>query len=313
MRSTVLLALLIPACSKSDSDGPTDTAVETSVFDSIIDVEVTPVAEDLTCWELGGDFLTTSADPSCVTNVPVNGEVIDFESDDPVYEANVELFFGDEITDSPDDVQVSDSTGKVTFDSAPTCTPISYRVSTDPALEETKVTIEAHEIYGYGETINAEFNSVSYATFNIIPSLLGVSVIPGQGIVAGGAYDCNGDPIEGVQAIARSVDDENGYFEDQVVKYFVKNFPNRNQLHTSDDGLWVIVNVPPSEALIELWVSDGAGGHTMIGTTELLVEADSINISSGYYGYTGNLYPTSCLEACDAGEDSGTNDTGTTE
>ena len=306
MRPIALLALLLPACSKSDSDEQTDTSNPTaSVFDSIIDVASDPIAADLTCWTLGAEFLTTEADPSCVTDAPVDGEVIDFESDDPVLEATVELFFADEIAGTPDDVQVSDTSGKVTFESAPTCTPISYRVSTDPALEETKVTIEAHEIYPYGETINAEFNSVSFATFNIIPSLLGVSVIPGQGIVAGGAYDCNGDPIEGVQAIARSVDDETGYFEDQVVKYFVKSFPNRNQLYTSEDGLWVIVNVPPSDALIELWVSDGAGGHTLIGTTELLVEADSINISSGYYGYTGNLYPDSCLEACDAAQDTG--------
>ena len=304
MRILAILALALPACSKSDDSE--DTGVVTpDIFGNIINVEVDMIAADLTCWELGSDFLSNSPDPSCVVNSPVTGKVEDFESEDPVIEAQVELFFGDQIAATADAIEVSDSQGALSFDAAPTCTPITYRVSTDPALEETKVTIEAHEVYPFGESIAAEFNSVSYATFNIIPSLLGVSVVPGQGIVAGGAYDCNGDPIEGVQAIARSVDNPQGYFDDQVVKYFVKSFPNRNQLHTSEDGLWVIVNVPPGDALVELWVADGAGGHTMIGTTELLVEADSINISSGYFGYTGIVYPESCLDVCEADSDSG--------
>lgn len=298
MRPLALILLALPACSKGQSDD-TGTPPETSLFDSIINVEATPVAADLSCWTLGEDMLSVTPDPSCVTEVPVNGQVIDFESDDPVQDAKVELFLNDLVEGTADEEQISDSSGNLTFSSAPTCTPISYRVSTDPDLEETKITIEAHEVYDFGESITAEFNSVSYATFNIIPSLLGVSVEPGKGIVAGGAYDCNGDPIEGVQAIARSVDDENGYFEDQVVKYFVKNFPNRNQLYTSEDGLWVIVNIPPSDAIVELWVTDGAGGHQMIGSTKLLVEADSINISSGYYGYTEQLYPASCLSLCE--------------
>ena len=305
MRPLALILLALPACSKDDS-GDTGTPPETTVFDEIINVDVSPTAEDLSCWTIGADMLSVTPDASCVTDAPVDGEVIDFESDDPVTEATVELFLGDEITPTADKEAISDSSGKLTFDSAPTCTPISYRVSTDPELEETKVTIEADEVYAFGETINAEFNSVSFATFNIIPSLLGVSVEPGKGIVAGGAYDCNGDPIEGVQAIARSIDDPSGYFEDQVVKYFVKNFPNRNQLYTSDDGLWVIVNVPPSDAIVELWVTDGAGGHSLIGSTELLVEADSINISSGYYGYTEQVYPDSCLSPCETGGDTGT-------
>jgi len=304
----ILPVLLLPlACSKDDSTTDTgSTPPGTDVFEQIIDVSVDPIGADLECWTIGGDMLSNTPDASCVKDAPVTGKVVDFESDDPVSEATVELFLEDQIKETPDDVTISDGSGNLTFDSAPTCTPISYRVSTDPALEETKVTIEAHEVYAFGDTITAEFNSVSYATFNIIPSLLGVSVEPGKGIVAGGAYDCNGDPIEGVQAIARSIDDPNSYFEDQVVKYFVNDFPNRNQLYTSADGLWVIVNVPPSDAIVELWVSDGAGGHAMIGSTKLLVESDSINISSGYYGYTEQVYPDSCLSSCEEPADTGT-------
>lgn len=298
MRLLALILLALPACSKDDTDD-TGTAPEPSLFESIINVDTAPIAADLSCWTPGEAMLSVTPDPSCVASVPVIGQVVDFESDDPVSDATVELFLNDLVEAPADDEQISDSSGNVAFASAPTCTPISYRVSTDPDLEETKVTIEAHEVYDFGASITAEFNSVSFATFNIIPSLLGVSVEPGKGIVAGGAYDCNGDPIEGVQAIARPADDPEGYFEDQVVKYFVKNFPNRNQLYTSDDGLWVIVNIPPSDAIVELWVTDGAGGHDMIGSTKLLVESDSINISSGYYGYTEQLFPTSCLSPCE--------------
>ena len=68
------------------------------------------------------------------------------------------------------------------------------------------------------------------------------------------------------------------------------------------------MNVPPREAIVEIWVTDGAGGHSMIGSTELLVEADSINISSGYYGYTEQVYPDSCLSPCETSEDTAATD-----
>ena len=37
---------------------------------------------------------------------------------------------------------------------------------------------------------------------------------------------------------------------------FVDNFPNRQQLWTSDDGLWVAINIPVGDWIIEMWIYD---------------------------------------------------------
>ena len=72
-------------------------------------------------------------------------EVIDFQSDDAVEEAMVEVFRSNSITGVPDNSGISDSAGEIAF-LMETCSPYTYRVYTDPALYETKVTIENNKV-----------------------------------------------------------------------------------------------------------------------------------------------------------------------
>ena len=177
----------------------------------------------------------------------------------------------------------------------PACTPLTYKVTTDPALDETKTTFKAHNVVDYladGNLVD-DFNSVSKVTFLIIPSLLGVTVEEDKSIIAGTAFDINGKEIEGAQVVVY-VD---GQIPDSlVVKYFVENFPNRDQPYTSPDGLWVAVNVPAGEVRAEMWgVVDGE--LQLLGATVLTSQADSINIGNIYTGYAdGVYYPASCYE-----------------
>ncbi len=69
----------------------------------------------------------------------------------------------------------------------------------------------------------------------------------------------------------------------------------RDQPHTSEDGLWVTMNVPEGDWTIQLWgLIDGA--EVLLGATQLTTYADSINISNIYTGYgDGVYYPASCL------------------
>ena len=98
-------------------------------------------------------------------------------------------------------------------------------------------------------------DSVSRVTYQLIPSLLGVSVDEDKGVIAGTAFDCNGEEIEGAQVIVK---DANGDIpDDLVVNYFRDSFPNRDQLWTSADGLWVAANVPEGELTIELYIYNG--------------------------------------------------------
>lgn len=303
---TLLISLL--ACGDKDTTSG-DSSSGVDVFADYINVSQTPTAESgtelSTCFTPGDDWLAQSPDSSCAAEHSFTGTVEDFESGDGVADASLEIFYGDRFIEGQADYEtVSDPNGDVSG-TLMSCTPTTYRAYTDPALDETKITIQSHEVYDYDATgeIGVNFNSVSSTTYNIIPGLLGVTVQPGQGIVAGTALGCggDGDPIEGAQVIVR--DAETGdYLEDYVVKYFVEEFPNRDQPHTSADGLWVAVNLPPTRVTVEMWTWDGSD-HVLQGETSMDIVPDSINIANVFTGSGGEnggvIYPDSCLTACE--------------
>lgn len=294
------MALSLAACDTEDKDGAADdTAAGADKFSETITLD-TESPGNLSCFAAGADWLSETPDASCQVTAPISGKVEDFEDGYGVEDATVEIYYSDTVTGTPDSTMTTDSDGIADGGEAPTCTPVSYKVYTDPDLEESKVTIEAHQIYdplGKGEAvIDGEFNSVSTDTYNIIPALLGISVDPEMGIIAGTAYDCDGTELEGVQVIARAED--GSYPEDQETRYFIDDFPNRDQPYTSEDGLWIVINVPPGRLTIEMWALQGEE-LVQIGATELDVIADSINISNIKVGYgDGVFYPSDCLSAC---------------
>lgn len=302
MRNLTLAALLLAGC--GDKDPVTDDTGTTTEdpFSNFIYVTDAPVG-DFTGFEAGyvDAWLAQSVDAAKQVTAAMTGTVEDFETEDEVEEATVEIFHNNDPTGTPDQVLASDGDGNFSGQ-WPVCAPVAYSTFTDPALEETKVTFQVNEIYGYSEDkktgsvqpVDATLNSVSSSTYQVIPSLLGVSPDPDKGIVAGTVYDLSGDPVYGAQVVA--VDASGNIPDSLVVKYFVDDFPNREQEWTSADGLFVMVNVPTGNWTLEAYVSDGAGGHLLMGATNVNVIADSINISSVYIGYgDGISYPSSCL------------------
>ena len=295
----VALLLFTAACGTGGKLAD-DTGAPTDKFSELITLDAES-SGNLSCFTPGADWRLETPEASCQASAPISGTVLDFEDEYGVEDATVELFYSDTFAGSPDATMVTGSDGVAEGAEGPTCTPITYRVSTDPDLDLSKVTIEAHQIFaplGEGEAaIDAEFNSVSSDTYNIIPALLGISVDPEMGIIAGTAYDCDGEPMEGVQVIARGED--GSYPEDHEVRYFIDSFPSRDQPSTSADGLWIAINVPPGRVTVEMWAIQG-GELVQIGATELDVFADSINISNIKTGYgSGVFYPEDCLSTCD--------------
>ncbi len=293
----------------SATDGQTGTAV---TFESFIAPEIDAVVAggaDFACFTPGADHASTAwlasvPDPSQQATLPLAGLVTDFESDELVDNATVSLWFSDTVSGVPDATAISDVSGLVSMPSVPSCQTMTYKVTTDPILAETKTTFKAHVVYyPTGDTIsNADFTSVSSVTYQLIPSILGVSVDDDKAVIAGTAFDCLRDPslpsddnsgkIEGAQVI---VYDENGEIPQSLtVNYFVDDFPNRDQYWTSPDGLWVAANVPPGNLRVELWGKVG-GTLTLLGATEVLSEAGSINIANIYTGYgDGVKVPGTC-------------------
>lgn len=313
MSTLSIVALLIAACgtkTKDDTGNPTGTAdggttATELTFEDFINVTDAFTGDVDSCCDLVGEasdcwndvnWIASTPDPNLVVATPLNGSILDFDSESPVGDATLDLWFeNDPTVGAPDYSVVSESDGTVdsTFY---TCKPIAYKVSTDPALGNTVDTYELNQIEPYTKgTIVTDFNSVSSETYAIIPSLLGVSPDADKGTIAGTAYDCGGDPIEGAQVIVR--DAETGAIpQSMVIKYFVDRFPNRSQPYTSADGLWVAINVPEGVWTVELYVADDAGDHTLLGKSPAYIFPESILISNIYTGFeTGQRYPDICL------------------
>ena len=323
MRHLPLTALAFTgliACNgdKDTTDTGGDTA-SSEFFSTLINSEKPIVtegeeAEDLACWAPGQDWIAQTPSTECQVDTDVSGIVSDFEAGDPVDEATVEIFLTNTVPENgaADQSATTDVSGNVNLaDPIASCSPFTYRVSTDPARDETIVTLDAHQVIAPGEGQNFDFQSVSTATYAIIPSLLGVTVDDTKGAVAGTAYDCNGDPIQEAQVILRDAD--GNYPDSQVVRYFENEFPVRTRTTTSEDGLWVLLNVPAEPGnIVELYgVTEADGEPVLLATSSVDVFADSLNVSSTTYGFEGGVvYLDSCLDPS-CGEEEGDEDNGT--
>lgn len=290
------LVLSLVACTGADTDTDTTDTTDTiddgpPTFEDFINVELEATG-DYACHPGGEPWLAQSVEPSLQVIAPGTATVVDFESEDLVPAANVDFWYADDVSTAPDVSGVSDDVGEVSLD-LKVCTPLSYRTWTDPDLDATRDTYEAHQIVPPGDAIETELNSVSSTTYAIIPAIVGVSVEPDKGIIAGTAKDCLDQEIEFAQVIVR--DAEGNIPETLLVKYFVDSFPNRDQLHTSADGLWLAVNVPEGTYTVEMWtVRDGT--LVLSGQTVVQSYPNSINISNIYAGYgDGVRYPDECL------------------
>jgi hypothetical protein len=318
MRVTYVPFLALLACT-GNTDGDADKGTEgsdgeLSPFETYINTEGSIVGTpDLGGITPGADWasttwLTASADKSKQKNSSATLLVEDFESENPVFDATAEVWFDNVVEGTPDKVVNSSKVdGIAVFDALPTCTPFAYRVSTDPDLAETRVTISSNKIFGATTPIEDSFTSVSSTTYNLIPSLLGITVQPGKSIIAGTFYDADEKAIEGAQVVVYDV--ETGDIpEGYQVHYFQEEFPAKGQKTTSPDGLWVAINLPPGTLRVEAWGRVGDGELSLLGATVVRSYADSINLSNIFAGYgDGVWYPLDCRDAGgDADTDSDT-------
>jgi hypothetical protein len=300
MRNHLALALLLSltiACGKDtdDTSSTDDTGPDTSdPMDQYIALTEELVG-DIACYEPGTDWLSQTVDEAKVADRSLEGLIEDFEDEIGVNEVDLEIWLSDSFSGAADISAQSNSAGDVTVE-VPTCAAMAYKTSTPPGEERTVDTYEAHQIYGYvdeGGTLEDNFNSVSAATYVLIPSLLGVSMDDDKSVIAGTAYGCDGQPLENAQIVV--VDDDGNIPESLVTNYFVDSWPVRDQPHTSEDGLWVAMNVPVGGWTIELYGLVG-GETVLLGATRLVTFAGGINISNIYTGYgDGVYYPESCL------------------
>lgn len=312
MRLTSLLFLLA-ACSGAtdgtdkagDDSGDTDTDTSGGGgFDRWVFVDQ-PWVGDTTCFDGTNWGLGQVVDPSCIGPITLNGVVEDFQSGDPVPDCDLAIWDDDDIGGSPTATTQTDASGSFSV-AIQSCSPMAYRSSTPPEWEQTKDTYEVHKTYGWeaGGTTSDIWNSVSDATSRLIPSLIGVEWDTSTAVIAGTAYDCNQDGLANVQVYVHDgAGNEPVHTDDNPfgIYYFSdSDLPtsNASQPWTNENGLWVAINIPVGDWVVEVWGWDGTQ-HVKLGATTLNIQAGSVNISNIFIGIEDGIwYPPSCLSAC---------------
>ncbi len=301
--SVLAYLLLAPLACDGGSDDPKDTEDTGSEsgrdFSDFVST-TTPYEGDNTC--IGGSF--GEVDPSKQVDVTLNGEVRNFEDDEPVPDATVKFWFTDDISASPDVEVDADDNGAFTT-TVPVCQPIGYGTFTPPEWEETVDTYEVHQIFGYPESEETSewVNSVSRSTANIIPAVIGVEWDETTAIIAGTAYDCATGTEDEPEFFGHAqvfVHDGNGTPPDATTVYYFSDndlpVANESQADVNpNNGLWVAVNVPVGTWTVEMWGYSGTE-YVNLGSTILTIKSGSVNISNIFAGRTDGLgYPDSCL------------------
>ena len=282
--------------SGTDDSGATDDTAEEETYGVFSDfINTTEAATgDFTCYT--GTWITETVDSNCLWTVPITeGETEDFASGNKVPGALVEAFHSDAVSGTADLSVTADEDGLFTGD-YPVCLPVTVKTSiADGSIMDT---VEQHTIHGIGDGVHVTALSVDEGTWLTIPSLFGVPIDDDKGVIAGQAHDCNEDVIVGAQVVV--VDSAGNIPGDERIGYTAGGIPNRSLTATSDDGVWIAMNLPPGKYTAEMYVSDGAGGQTLVGSAPVEAFALSVTIASVLYGRTsGYDLPDSCLGCSD--------------
>lgn len=193
----------------------------------------------------------------------------DFENEDRIQGAMVEIYLGNRIEGEPDFVLGPTSEDGLTDSvQVPAQALIATRVLEIPQVARTTVEFDVLTPTADGDV---RALVVADSTYRVVPAAVAVTIEAGKGIVAGRFDDCDENPVAGLIAHVEGQDAE--------VRYFVEEFPAREPDVTTEDGLYVAINIEPGDHEIVLMGRLEEGGELVeVGRREIQVIADSINV-----------------------------------
>lgn len=230
---------------------------------------------------------------------PTDGEAINFNlrveefRTDQTFPELCVKFYADNMPVVGDECDASDlstdSEGRVTVN-APAGGWYAYRVypKSGPTASRTidgSVQVNETAPTTAGETLRAR--SISAATLDLIPTVLGISRVPGTAIVAGTVFDCDDEPVYG--AITRVYRDDGTFVaegarnDDPHYRFFDgDSFPRAEQVYTHVDGLFGLINLDVASGgefvWVEAWGRRGDGEPEIIACERIPVFKGTISI-----------------------------------
>lgn len=195
----------------------------------------------------------------------------DFEHSDRVEGLTVEVFLGNRIEGDPDHVLgPTDADGLTEAVDVPALSRIATRVQAIPNVARTTVEFDVETPTDDGEV---RALVVADSTYRVVPAAVAVTIEAGKGIVAGRFDDCEEEPVAGLIMEVENAESE--------VRYFVDEFPAREPDVTTEDGLWVAINIEPGDQDVVLRGRLEEGGPLVeLGRREVQIIADSIVVAN---------------------------------
>ncbi len=286
------LMTILVACGGDENSGDTDGGADDGLpeIGFATPTEVTTAYRDLDPgWEVVGAanwscLGTPSTETMNAVDVNLTGEVQDFQSNDPIPDAEITLFGDDGITSTALSTATADQDGKYALVLPAGQTLWAFKLVTDNALD----TYTLNEYFDDAQTAQtAIIDSVSESTAQALPAFIGVTRTPGLGIVSGSIRDCDGNRVKGAIVTVSSTVDEVTPVMGSVGYYFSAlstSLPVRHsqQSFTNDDGVFVVIELPEGqERFLQIWgfvdAADMADGSmTLLGQVATPIVADAV-------------------------------------
>jgi hypothetical protein len=213
---------------------------------------------DLTCLN------TPSADEATTVAVTLNGIIKDFQTSKPVPQTTVTAFQGIDFM-HPFDTQTSDTMGFATF-TVPTGTKrFGFQMTSSSSLPTFLLnqTIKPSDaVQPTGTCTPApcrmDVQSVSTATGQLLPALIGETRVQGTGVIAGALRDCQDHEMSSFVATVSTTKGNIAPLEGAAAYYFSSgvNLPahHNQQEAASADGLFMVIQLPASDtAFVQMW------------------------------------------------------------
>lgn len=261
LRFTFTLSSLVAvaACGGGGSDPAPDAAVDIGFTHPTARLKANHEVSENVWEELGDADLsclgTANSDVATAAPVALTTRVDDFQSGNPVPNTVVTAFPNQDAT-SVFDTKTSDASAMLTINIPAGIKRFGYKMTNGNALDT----------FLFNQTVKPDMasqtldhiQSVSTATAQTLPALIGVSRTPGTGVLAGALRDCQNHEISNFIATVSSTSGTATHIPGASTYYFkaTVGLPVRHsqQAASSNDGLFMAIELPAQPvAYVQMW------------------------------------------------------------
>jgi hypothetical protein len=231
---------------------------------------------------------TTSGDAATAVTVTFSTTVKDFQSGNLVSGVKV-IAFDNSDTSTMFDTQTSDANGAITFTIPTGHKRVGFKMTdtaTPPSIMPTFLLNQYFDPNTAAQTSPNKIQSVSNATAQTLPALIGETRVPGTGVIAGALRDCSHHEMSNFIATVSSVSGTATPLTGAEAYYFSSavDLPvhHTQQDASSGDGLFMVIQLPAAPtAFVQMWgfkndADVASGTLTQIAELQVPVLADTV-------------------------------------